>query len=58
MEDEYEVFYGENGKWGIWRFVMDFEDMEYAFNTAKALNESLSKIRPEIKAEGGENDTN
>jgi hypothetical protein len=58
MENLYEVFYGEDGKWGIWRFVFDFEDMQTAFDTAKTLNEGFDKHKLKIEAEGGENDTN
>lgn len=58
MDGSYEIFYGEDGKWGVWRFIMNFEDMDNALSMANRFNEEEEAFLKEIKAEGGENDTN
>jgi hypothetical protein len=58
MDGNYEVFYGEDGKWGVWQFIINFDTMESALEMANRFNESEEALLKEIRAEGGENDTN
>jgi hypothetical protein len=58
MAGSYEIFYGEDGKWGVWRFIMNFEDMDNALSMANRFNEEEESFLKEFEAEGGENDTN
>lgn len=58
MDGKYEVFYGEDGKWGVWKFMINFDTMESALQMATYFNEEEESLLKEIREEGGENDTN
>ena len=58
MDGRYEILYGEDGKWGVWKFMINFDTMESALKMANYFNEEEEALLKEIRAEGGENDTN
>jgi hypothetical protein len=58
MDGRYEIFYGEDGEWEVWKFMIKFDTMESALQMATYFNEGEEALLREIREEGGENDTN